>query len=252
MDEMRSNIDWIISGKEPFKQTQPPLQHTVQQAPQQQMQPQAQTQPALLPQTQQAQPSAQHTISQAPSAAPPQQKPAPAQPILIQTTASQQPPQNTPQNSQNGAAFQQISQPEADLLSVAPKIHEVLPKPRSNGVNINLISQQMLDGMAGEEKITFVLGEVKLGKILVLEYGLTPEEQAKLIERTMMEIDPETFIGIEMQSYAAETKMGFFQKLVGKMARPRMTVIGPADLLCIVHKDNRVIQTILLTGKSTE
>ena len=201
MDEMRSNIDWIISGKEPFKQTQPPLQHTVQQAPQQQMQPQAQTQPALLPQTQQAQPSAQHTISQAPSAAPPQQKPAPAQSILMQTTASQQPPQNIPQGSQNGAAFQQISQPpaqvpapipvqtqqpEADLLSVAPKIHEVLPKPRSNGVNINLISQQMLDGMAGEEKITFVLGEVKLGKILVLEYGLTPEEQAKLIERTMM------------------------------------------------------------------
>lgn len=142
-------------------------------------------------------------------------------------------------------AANQQAQSQVQLRSQA-----AAPKPYCNGVNINLVSQQMLDGMAGEEKITFVLDEVKLGKILVLEYGLTPEEQARLIERTMMEIDPETFIGIEMQSYSTEIKQGFLQKIMGKRVRPRMTVIGPADLLRIIHKDNKVIQTMILAGKS--
>ncbi|MDD5502485.1 MAG: DUF2073 domain-containing protein [Candidatus Thermoplasmatota archaeon] len=170
----------------------------------------------------------------------------PSQPIIQQAPAPPAPTQ----------ALILTPLPQAQPLPAAQMAKPIAQNPtpaaprRSNGVNINLLSQQMLDAMAGEEKITFVLNEVKVGKILVLEYGLTPAEQTKLIERTMMEIDPETFIGIEIQSYSAEAKHGFFQNIFGKAARPRMTVIGPADLLRIVHKDNQVIQTMVLTGKN--
>lgn len=145
-------------------------------------------------------------------------------------------------------ALQEKEEKPAQEKLDSPKV-EVIERSGGNGVNINLISQQMLDGMVSEEKIRFVLDEVKKGKILVLEYGLTPQEQAKLIEATMTEMDLDTFIGIEMQGYVSE-RTNLFQKILGKVQRPRMTVIGPADLLRIVHKDNKVIQTMILTGKS--
>jgi uncharacterized protein len=112
-------------------------------------------------------------------------------------------------------------------------------------VNINLVSRNMLEGMPQSEKIQFILDEVQGGKVLVLERGLTPTEEAKLIEATMSKIDPETFIGIEMQSYGVD-KQGRFARLLGNTKqRPRMAVIGPANLLKTIHKDSQQIQAMI-------
>ena len=92
---------------------------------------------------------------------------------------------------------------------------------------------------------------MKAGRILVLEHGLTPSEQANLIEHTMKEIDHDTFIGIEMEGYGEE-KVGFFQRVFGVIKRPRMTVIGPAHLLKMVHKDNDLIETMIIPGKGAQ
>jgi hypothetical protein len=89
---------------------------------------------------------------------------------------------------------------------------------------------------------------VKGGRILVLEHGLTPTEQAQLIEHTMKEINHDTFIGIEIGGYENE-KVGFFQRVFGVAKKPRMTVIGPAHLLRMVHKDNDMIETTIIPGK---
>ncbi len=62
------------------------------------------------------------------------------------------------------------------------------------------------------EKLKFILNEVKKGKILVLEHGLTPMEQTSLIENTMREIEQDTFIGVEMEGYEQENPT-FFQKI---------------------------------------
>jgi len=112
-------------------------------------------------------------------------------------------------------------------------------------IKVNLISHQKLEGLSTEEKIQFILQEVEKGEILVLERGLSAEEQAKLIERTMKEINPDKFIGIEMEGYREDGKRGFFQKLLGKIRQPRITLIGPADKLKTVYKDNDVIKTII-------
>ncbi len=120
----------------------------------------------------------------------------------------------------------------------------------SNGISVNLVSRQKLDQLTFEEKQQFILQEVKQGKILVLEHGLTPIEQTELIENTMREIEHDTFIGVEMEGYG-EDKPSFIQKIFGIMKKPRMTLIGPANLLQTVKKDSNMIETKIIAGKNS-
>ncbi len=119
---------------------------------------------------------------------------------------------------------------------------------KDEGISVNLISRQKLEKLSSDEKLNFILKEVQNGKVLVLEQGLTPIEQTSLIEHTMKEIEQDTFIGIEMEGYS-EDKPTFLQKFLGKMKKPRMTVIGPADLLKTICKDSNMIQTKIIPGK---
>ena len=115
-------------------------------------------------------------------------------------------------------------------------------------ISVNLVSRNKLEEFSSEEKLNFILKEVKKGKILVLENGLTPMEQTTLIERTMKEIEEDTFIGVEMEGYGEDSPT-FIQKIFGMIKRPRMTMIGPADLVKTVKKDNNVIQTKIIPGR---
>jgi hypothetical protein len=121
-----------------------------------------------------------------------------------------------------------------------------------DGVKINLISSRKLDSMSSQEKLRFILDQVKSGTVLVLERGLTAVEEIDLIKSTMSEIDHETFIGIEMQSYSAEdlTGQNWFSKILGRTRVPKMSVIGPANLLKTIQKNGNIIQAMILTGKS--
>ena len=119
---------------------------------------------------------------------------------------------------------------------------------KDKGISVNLISRQKLEELSSNDKLDFILKEVQKGKVLVLEQGLTSMEQTNLIEHTMREIEQDTFIGIEMEGYN-EDKPTFLQKFLGKIKKPRMTVIGPADLLKTIRKDNNMIQTRIIPGK---
>lgn len=119
---------------------------------------------------------------------------------------------------------------------------------KDEGISFNLVSRQKLVELTSDEKLRFILKEVKKGKILVLEQGLTPMEQTNLIENTMREIEQDTFIGVEMEGYGQDSP-SFLQKLLGMSKRPRMTLIGPADLLKMIKKDNDMIQTKIIPGR---
>jgi uncharacterized protein len=119
---------------------------------------------------------------------------------------------------------------------------------KEDGISFNLVSRHKLEGLNSDEKLQFILAEVKKGKILVLEHGLTPLEQTKLIENTMKEIEEDTFIGVEMDGYGQDN-LTFFQKLLGASKKQRITLIGPANLLKMVHKDSHMIQTKIIPGK---
>ena len=118
----------------------------------------------------------------------------------------------------------------------------------SEGIMINLISQEYLNDMSPEERIQFIVNEVKLGKVLVLERGLTAVEEMELIKITMAEIDHESFVGVETPGFSLSSKKrSFFDKMLGRSPPPRMMVVGPAHLLQTIRKDGKVVQAMLLT-----
>lgn len=126
----------------------------------------------------------------------------------------------------------------------------------SDGVKINLVSKGKLDDMSLQEKVRFILDEVKQDVILVLEEGLDPNEEAKLIESTMVEIDPDTFTGIEMESQRNPDEAN---SIIGKLfrrtpygGRATMTVVGPADKLRTVYKDGDSIEAMVLQQPAAE
>ena len=118
-------------------------------------------------------------------------------------------------------------------------------------ISFNLVSRQKLNGLSTEEKLKFIVKEVKKGKILVLEQGLTSLEKTSLIETTMKEIQQDTFIGVEMEGYS-EDNPSFLQKLFGMSRRPRVTLVGPAHLLKTIKKDNNMIQTKIIPGRGAK
>lgn len=118
-----------------------------------------------------------------------------------------------------------------------------------SNIQINLISKDTLDNMTSAEKLKFIISEVKLGKVLILEQGLTATEQFELNKLTMSEIDHESFIGIEMPGFSAETKKpGFFDRLFRRRRAPRMMAIGPAKLMRIIKMEPSLIQTVITPG----
>lgn len=119
-----------------------------------------------------------------------------------------------------------------------------------NGIQMDLISEDKLDGMAPVEKVRFIIDEVKSGKILVLEKGLTPAEEANLIEITMSQIEPEDFSGIEMESYPLKIDNSILGKLLKKNTiRTRLTVIGPANQLKTLKRDRDLISALVSAKK---
>ncbi len=105
-------------------------------------------------------------------------------------------------------------------------------------IKMNLISEDKINSMTVTEKLRFVLDGVKSGDIVVLEGGLTSEEQMKLIELTMTEVDDD-FPGIEMSGYPS--KKGF----LNIRKKTRLTVIGPAKMMHTTKKDKDFISAII-------
>ena len=114
------------------------------------------------------------------------------------------------------------------------------------GIQMDLVSSDKLDRLTSVEKIRMILDGVENGKIIVLERGLTPQEETKLIEATMTKITPGEFAGIEIESYPGAVHQSWFDKLRKKpIDRARLTVIGPADQLKMLKRDQDVISAMV-------
>ncbi|WP_138007562.1 DUF2073 domain-containing protein [Halalkalirubrum salinum] len=115
------------------------------------------------------------------------------------------------------------------------------------GVQIDLISGARMDGLASMEKIRLILDSVRDGKIVILEEGLSPEEESRLIEVTMSEINPDGFTGLEIETYPstqAATK-GLLDRIMGRESTKKLTVIGPANQIKTLHKDETLISALV-------
>jgi hypothetical protein len=116
-----------------------------------------------------------------------------------------------------------------------------------DGVQIDLISGERMEGLASMEKIRMILDGVREGNIVILEEGLSPDEESRLIEVTMTEISPDEFNGIEIETYpqSDSSDSGLFDRLMGKDSNKKLTVIGPANRIETLHKDETLIQTLV-------
>lgn len=124
----------------------------------------------------------------------------------------------------------------------------------AQSVQLDLLSGAEVQKMTTMEKIRFIIDSVRDRNIVILEQGLTPDEESKLVEVTMSEIDPDGFSGIEIESYPKpqEESKGLMSKLSSslgggnsKSEETSLTVIGPADALETIHKDESLIQTLV-------
>jgi len=124
---------------------------------------------------------------------------------------------------------------------------EVTPGETDDGVQIDLISGARMEGLTGMEKIRLILDGVREGNIVVLEEGLSPDEESKLIEVTMTEISPDEFNGIEIETYpqSGGTKQGLIDRLIGTQSPKKLTVIGPANQIETLHKDENLISALV-------
>ncbi|WP_435068117.1 DUF2073 domain-containing protein [Haloplanus sp. C73] len=116
-----------------------------------------------------------------------------------------------------------------------------------DGVQIDLISGARMEDLASMEKIRLILDGVRDGNIVILEEGLSPDEESKLIEVTMTEISPDEFNGIEIETYPrSETAdRSFLDRLMGRESTKKLTVIGPANQIQTLHKDENLISALV-------
>ena len=110
-------------------------------------------------------------------------------------------------------------------------------------IQVNMISAAKLHHMSTTDKIGLILDDVVKGRIVILEKGLDPREEAKLIEHTMIRIRDTPFFGIEMQSCDQDKKRSLWQMLHGE--NNRVTIIGPANRLKTLKKEKDIISTLI-------
>ncbi|RXK50413.1 DUF2073 domain-containing protein [Halorientalis pallida] len=120
-------------------------------------------------------------------------------------------------------------------------------KADDDGVQIDLISGERMENMTSMEKIRMILDGVHEGNIVILEEGLSPDEESRLIEVTMTEISPDEFNGIEIETYpqSGSTDSGLLNRLMGKDETKKLTVIGPANQIETLHKDETLISALV-------
>ncbi len=117
----------------------------------------------------------------------------------------------------------------------------------TTGLKMDFLSSTALNSSTSMEKVSMIVDRVKNGDLVVIEGGLTPEEEAELIETTMREIDVENFMGIDIYTLEKD-KTSFFglsrKKTVG------ITIIGPANVMKAVKKKSNFLSMIANLGDS--
>ena len=116
-----------------------------------------------------------------------------------------------------------------------------------NGLKMDFLSSDALLTHTSMEKISMIVDRVKGGDLVIIEGGLSPEEEAELIETTMREIDVENFVGIDIYTLEKDKKSLFG---ISKKKTVGLTIIGPANIMKTVKKKSNFLSMIANLGDS--
>ncbi|MAF37148.1 hypothetical protein CL622_08610 [archaeon] len=121
-------------------------------------------------------------------------------------------------------------------------------------LTIQLVPHHELYGLDQEQKLNKILRIVKQNKVTLIEGRLKPQEETKLIEKTMEEIDKQ-FKGIEICSMNYTQNQSFRSQLKERMinfltkGRNGMTIIGPASVIKQIKRNPKKIELLMHTRR---
>jgi uncharacterized protein len=115
-------------------------------------------------------------------------------------------------------------------------------------IEIQFISADVMDGMGREEKVEYVLNQVKEDRIIVLEEGMSPLEESALIGATMERVTRK-FPGIEVSTLKERRDDGIRERIIRLLGGTTggLTVIGPSKIIKEIKKDPKHI-TMFASG----
>ena len=115
-----------------------------------------------------------------------------------------------------------------------------------DGVTIEFLSRTKLQEKTFDEKVEAVIDRVKDNAVLVLEEGWSHEEERRLIQNAMDEID-EDFPGIEFlglndgESRFKRAKKMFYEKVLNEKYRGGITIVGNSRVMEKVKKERDAV-----------
>ncbi len=115
-------------------------------------------------------------------------------------------------------------------------------------LTLQFVPYNDIESLDSGERINKILGIVKNKSVVLMEGRLKPEEETKLIKKTMEEIN-KSFKGIELCTiYPEEKNLDLFKKLKKNFTsmilgdREGLTIIGPASVVKEIRRDPYRIQ----------
>lgn len=121
-------------------------------------------------------------------------------------------------------------------------------KSNEKSVRIDIIGSNELDSMTSREKVSYIIDNVKEGSMVLLESGISPDEQAMLIEQTMMQIDQDNFKGLDIETYDKKNNQneGIIDRIFNRNSKDNdLTIIGAANKMETIQNDNNRISAVL-------
>jgi hypothetical protein len=117
---------------------------------------------------------------------------------------------------------------------------------------IHFMPYSEIESVEGAQRIKKILDLILLGKIIIIQGKLKPEEETSLIQSTMVLASKmKSFKGIEMATISSSENQGVFSKMKVGIARAiagdrdSLTIVGPASVVREVKKDPKKIELML-------
>ena len=124
---------------------------------------------------------------------------------------------------------------------------------KTRGLMLQVIPFSEIERLGISERIKKILNLVVSNKIVLIHGRLKPEEEARLIEDTMVMVDHvKNFKGIELaviepqmgdKSFWEKMKYGVAKRLVGD--NTALTIVGPSSIVKDIKKDPKKIELLL-------
>jgi len=107
---------------------------------------------------------------------------------------------------------------------------------------VDYITKNATDKLTSFEKIKMFIRLVRQNRVLIVEDGLTPSEEAELIKQTMMVIDFDRFYGLEFFNWNRNPDSNprrLFKR--PNQSDSKYTVIAPSDAVHIIENSEDLL-----------